>query len=245
MSPNVRFSSRSSVTKPLNFKKLFSLRTFQYLFNSIQILGTYKVKEFYKIKWFGGSGPSNWRKGYHKYLIWSKEDITPPVEVWRAISGFTGYSVSTFGRVRNEWDGRIMTPLVNQQGVVHVGLTKNRVQHKRVVSRLVGEAFIVRPQLEAFDTLINLDGDRLNNRVDNLLWRPRWFAVKYFSQFRNPNCGIRTPIQDLESGEMFDTSWDAAIKYGLLELDIFKATLNGTPVWPTYQRFGEVYSRRY
>jgi len=161
------------------------------------------------------------------------------MELWREILDFPGYSVSNEGHVRNDRDGRLMALLLNQQGLVNVGLTRRRVQHKRSVALLVATAWIVKHPLHqaTFDTPINLDGNRLNNCVVNLLWRPRWFAVKYNQQFHNDFRGFTTPIEEVNTGERFKDSWDAATRYGLIEKEIFLATLNRTYVWPTYQRF--------
>lgn len=131
-----------------------------------------------------------------------------------------------------------MTQLRNQHGVTHVGLTKNRVQYRRSVTLLVATAFLAEFYKETFDAPINLDGDRSNNRVENLVWRPRWFAVKYHQQFKdNTRRGFLTPIRETKTGEEFESSWEAAIKYGLLDREILLATINNTYVWPTYQRF--------
>lgn len=160
------------------------------------------------------------------------------MEVWREIRSFPGYLVGDEGHVKNEETGRYMTQLRNQHGVVHVGLTRDRVQYRRSVAVLVANAFVDRlPGREHFDTPINLDGDRSNNRVPNIMWRPRWFAVKYFNQFDNPYKGFTGPIEDTLTGEKFDSSWEAATKYGLLEKDIYLSILNRTYVVPTFQTF--------
>lgn len=165
--------------------------------------------------------------------------MTPSVEIWRHIPEFPGYSVSDFGRIINEDSGRIMVQRSNYAGVVHVGLTKERIQYRRSVAPLVAEAFIPRlaQNRESFDTPIHLNGDRFDNSVINLMWRPYWFAVKYTKQFRYPPSGFRTPIEEVISGLQFDTSWVAATMFGLLDREILLATLNRTYVWPTYQKF--------
>lgn len=159
------------------------------------------------------------------------------MEEWRAIPSFPGYSVSTCGRVRNDKTGRVLALMRNSHGIVYVGLSKNRLQHKRSLDILVIEAFLPAPKLEAFDTPIHLDGDRTNNHIDNLTLRPRWFAVKYAQQFLTYPRGISRPIMEVNTGEHFKTSWEAATKYGLLDREILVATLNRTYVWPTFQVF--------
>jgi hypothetical protein len=161
------------------------------------------------------------------------------MEVWRSIPEFPNYSVSDLGRVLNTDTGRIMSQVINNTGNVYVGLTKQLVQRRRSVAKLVAQAFI--PKLaqnrESFDTPIHLNGDRTDNRVTNLMWRPYWFAVKYAKQFNEPPKGFRVPIEEASTHEKFATSWDAATTYGLLDKEILVATTNRTYVWPTYQMF--------
>jgi hypothetical protein len=158
-------------------------------------------------------------------------------EIWKQIENFENYSVSNFGRVRSNWSERILVMYANQSGLVQVGLMKNGKQYHRSVPLLVARSFIPQPS-GPFDTPINLDGDRNNNHVDNLMWRPRWFAVKYNQQFREPYANfIDEPIEDIKSGEVTENSFECAKKYGLLEDEIVLAILNNIYVWPTYQRF--------
>lgn len=156
---------------------------------------------------------------------------------WREIASFPGYSVSNTGLIRNDDTGRMLSRRVNQSGIANVGLTKNRVQYKRAVNLLVANALLTTRPHESFTTPINLDGDRLNNRVENLMWRPRWFASKYFDQFKKGSISFRNPLEESETHECFNTSWEAAIKYGLLDMEILSAVLNKTHVWPTKQYF--------
>lgn len=156
--------------------------------------------------------------------------------MWEPIDEFPGYSVSDSGDVRNDDTGRILSVTPNQHGVAQVGLMNNRVQYKRGVALLVATAFI-EPENEQFNTPINLNGDRMDNRVENLMWRPRWFAITYHRQFHNDLRGFKKPIIEINTLEQFDTSWDAAIKYGLIDREIMLAALNRTYVWPTYQEF--------
>lgn len=159
--------------------------------------------------------------------------------MWKTIDEFPSYSVSDAGQIRNEDTDRLLAITTNQHGVAQVGLMKNRTQYKRGIALLVASAFLPPPRNEAFNTPINLDGDRLNNHVDNLEWRPRWFAIKYHQQFHTGLRGLRSPIIDLKTKEWFPDSWTAAVKYGLLDREILLAILNRTYVWPTYQEFGK------
>ena len=165
------------------------------------------------------------------------------MEEWRVVQGFSCYSVSTLGRVRSDIaykngnSGLIIRQSTNQRGVVYVGMMKNGIQHKRSVALMVAHAFIVTARPLTFTTPINLDGDRKNNCVENLLWRPTWFARKYFHQFEWPHARISRPIMEVKSEEVFENSWVAALTHGLIDQEIFEAVNDKTYVWPTYQRF--------
>lgn len=159
------------------------------------------------------------------------------IESWQPIEFFPGYSVSDHGRIRTDKSERILALSENQFGLVHVGLMRKGMQYHRSVPLLVAKAFIPQPS-GPFDTPINLDGNRYNNHVANLVWRPRWFAVKYNQQFKYPHeYTIEQLIEDLDSGEISANSFECAKRYGLLEKDLIFSIMNHTYVWPTYQRF--------
>lgn len=159
------------------------------------------------------------------------------MENWKRIRDFPKYSVSDHGRIRSEKTGRIMALSQNQYGVVCVGLMRDGQQYHRSVPKLVAEAFVPHPR-GPFDTPINLNGDRWNNHVDNLMWRPRWFAVLYNRQFSyRYEYPITKPIQDIKTGEVYEHSGICAITNGLLEKDVVLSILNRTYAWPTYQEF--------
>jgi hypothetical protein len=159
-------------------------------------------------------------------------------ERWIPIEHFLDYEVSDQGRIRSRLTDRVLSLNPNQFGVMQVGMMRDNEQRHRSVPLLVAKAFLPEPG-GAFDTPINLDGDRTNNAVENLLWRPRWFAIKYNQQFRmqHPH-RINKPIVDLKTGEVSENSLECAKKYGLLEDDLILSILNRTYVWPTYQEFG-------
>lgn len=164
---------------------------------------------------------------------------------WRQIEEFPSYSVSDIGSVRNDETDRIMSPQLNQRGIVNVGLTRDRVQYKRSLVVLVAEHFIDKPRdndgniLKAFDTPINLDGDRYNNHAWNILWRPRWFATQYNKQFRARPCFSR-PVEVIETGEIFETSIAAAKALGVLDREIAISVMTKNYVWPINQHFRAV-----
>lgn len=158
------------------------------------------------------------------------------MERWIGIAEFPGYSVSDHGRVRNDYSGRVMAMLRNQAKVIHVGLVRDGRQYKRSLAKLVAGVFLPRNTLDHFSTPIHLDGDPENNHYSNLAWRPRDFADAYHRQYRHAPL-ISQPIREVNSGEWFRDSWEACMKYGLLDKEVLGSVINGTKVRPTFQEF--------
>jgi hypothetical protein len=158
-------------------------------------------------------------------------------EEWVKIPDFTDYSISSYGRVRNDNRERMVKPSVTRSGMVKVGLYKAGAQYTRAVRLLVAETF-VGGRSEKFDTPINLDGDQLNCRADNLLWRPRWFAWKYASQFLIIEKYVgKGPIIDRKSGVVYEDVVQASITNGLLVRELLMTLVTKTPIFPTWQIF--------
>jgi len=159
-------------------------------------------------------------------------------EEWVPIEEFPGYAVSNLGRVMNISTDLIKVPTPNQQGIASVNLVQDGTQNRRSVAVLVANTFLPPPPRETFDTPINLDGNRMNNRADNLEWRPRWFAIKYHMQLKKPiPYGFDGVLELIDTGEVFADIRDCSTKYGLLENEIIMASHNRTPVFPTWHTF--------
>lgn len=161
-------------------------------------------------------------------------------EEWRDLydEGFDLYQVSSFGRIRNAETGRVLKVTPTMLGVAKIGLLRDdRRQHTVSVAPLVARAFLGPHPKQVFSTPINKDGDRMNNRVDNLEWRPLWFAQQYHRQFGLPYRGYIIPLVDVDTGEEFPEAWPIAIKYGVLLKDITKAVDNRVHVFPTTKIF--------
>lgn len=156
---------------------------------------------------------------------------------WRPVRGFPGYSINPLGQVSRDSTGRLLIPRYNQYGVPYVGLMREWQQCIRSLPKLVAHAFLPQPS-EIFDTPIQIDGDRSNCQADNLMWRPRWYAVLYNRQFEDRyDSPIDAPVRAKNEGERFPDSLAAAQRYGLLEREVVLSVINRTPAWPTYQYF--------
>lgn len=159
------------------------------------------------------------------------------MERWVPLLGYPGYSASDLGRIRNDLRSSILTPVKMRSEYVYVGLVKDGVQVKRAVGRLIAETFLPPPERQTFDTPIHLDGKLDNCKVENLVWRPRWFAVKHIIQFRRPLPYYPDPIREKKTGELFEDCWDAVIHYGLLYMDLVLSIDRKTYVFPTMQSY--------
>lgn len=159
------------------------------------------------------------------------------MEQWTCLEefGFPNYSISDLGRVRNDRTDRLLAISVNQNGSAKVGMIRSggRTQHTIGVAPMVAMAFLERHPNSNFDTPINLNGDRLDNEVSNLMWRPRWFAIRYHRQFKDPHWDRnRWPVQNLYTGEVFSCAHEAAMRDGLLVRDIFASFTADERVFP-------------
>lgn len=90
------------------------------------------------------------------------------MEIWSEIIGYEGlYEVSNFGRVRNV-SGHLMSTWRNNKGYKCLSLQKNRKTKHLTVHRAVAMAFI--PNTEKYSQINHIDGNKDNNRVENLEW---------------------------------------------------------------------------
>lgn len=158
-------------------------------------------------------------------------------ENWVEVDGFPDYSVNPLGHVRNNFTKRRLFPRFNQYDVPYVGLMRNGRQCIRSLPRIVAQAFLPQPN-PIFDTPIQKDGDPNNCSADNLEWRPRWYAVYYKNQFKDPyENPINVRIRVVGERKTYRSSLEAAQAFGLLEREVVLSILNHTPAWPTYQQF--------
>ena len=90
-------------------------------------------------------------------------------ENWRDIKGYEGlYKVSNLGRIKSIRNNIYLKPNLQSNGYLRISLSKNgKVQYKNI-HRLVAEAFIKNDN--EYPIINHIDGNKLNNNVDNLEW---------------------------------------------------------------------------
>jgi hypothetical protein len=148
-------------------------------------------------------------------------------ERWHELEEFPDYAVSELGEIVNIKSGFPRRTSINQQGIVKISMYKNgRELITRSVAVIVAEAFC-EGQTEFFNTPIHLDGDRLNCRADNLMWRPRWFAVQYHRQFQSPEFhASNVHIYELDSGKEYYSVKEACMDLGLYYNDVYRSYIH-------------------
>ena len=90
------------------------------------------------------------------------------IEMWRKIQGCPNYSVSTFGRVRNDNTNKILKNPNTTTGYKKVKLRNNNKEKNVKIHRLVAHAFISNPYNKP--CVDHIDNSKGNNRIDNLRW---------------------------------------------------------------------------
>jgi len=91
-------------------------------------------------------------------------------EIWKLIDGYEDYFVSNLGRVKSTKNNKIkyLKLILNGCGYYQVGLFQNGKSKSISVHRLIAEAFI--DNLNNHPYVDHIDGNKLNNNLDNLRW---------------------------------------------------------------------------
>lgn len=106
------------------------------------------------------------------------------VEIWKDIENYPNYQISNFGRVKSKKritrvgiknvkkiirNEKILKPLKLTKGYLGIRLYDNNSNAKTFkIHRLVAQAFIPNPN--NLPQVNHIDGDKTNNRIDNLEW---------------------------------------------------------------------------
>lgn len=158
------------------------------------------------------------------------------MEAWLPLQSYPGYSASDLGQIRNDRRSRILSVVSSSSGHTYVGLMSEGIQVKRSVAKLIADAFLPIPNRPHFTTPIHLNGLLYDCRANNLLLRPRWFAMKFTQQFGKEHPS-HPPVRDKSTKEIFQTCWPLVMGFGLLYVDILMSITNCTYVFPTMQTF--------
>jgi hypothetical protein len=103
--------------------------------------------------------------------------------------------------------------------------------HSRNLGKLVARAFRDREEPH-WNTVVYLDGNKTNCSAENLVWRPRWFAIRYHREKRYALAAGYFPIRNLDTGEIFTNVREVSICFGSLESEILDKANTGEGVFP-------------
>ena len=146
-------------------------------------------------------------------------------EIWKDIPGYEGlYQASNLGQVRSlPWpqhhkEAIILKTFKNNSGYLCLSI----LGRKMLVHRLVAMTFI--QEHSEKDCVNHIDGDKTNNRVDNLEWVSSSDNMMH-STYVLMN-GRRCRVKCVETGEVFDSIREASRSMGIHFPNIV-ASLNG------------------
>jgi hypothetical protein len=97
------------------------------------------------------------------------------LEIWKPITGYENYEISSWGRVKNS--SGLFLKIQDRKGYKRIILLKKSKHKSFLIHRLVAVNFIPNPKnlLE----INHIDGNKQNNNVENLEWVSRYENMKH------------------------------------------------------------------
>ena len=125
-------------------------------------------------------------------------------EFWKPIKGYPHLLISRTGKVWTTTYNRELHPHLTNRGYLRVNLSKDKTVKRAHIHRLVAEAFIPNP--DNLPDVDHIDGNKLNNNVENLQW------VSHSDNCRKAckgNDRKPKPVICIETGKIYKTIKDA------------------------------------
>lgn len=128
-------------------------------------------------------------------------------EFWKPIKDYPHLLISRTGRVWTTTYDKELRPHLTNRGYLRVNLSKEATVKRVSVHRLVAEAFIPNPDnLPAID---HIDGDKLNNHVENLQWITQSENTRKACKGKG-KLGTPIPVICVETGKVYKSQKEAA-----------------------------------
>lgn len=108
----------------------------------------------------------------------TKEEVIKEAEEWKPCLGYENfYEASNLGSIRSLRKNKNLKPTINKYGYCKVSLTGDNSYKTVNVHRIIAQTFIPNPNNKP--QVNHIDGDKSNNRVDNLEWTTREENMKH------------------------------------------------------------------
>ena len=133
-------------------------------------------------------------------------------EKWQPILGWERYSISNYGRVKNNKTNKIKSTFINNSGYKCVQLYNNNLMKHFLIHRLVAEAFIPNPN--NLSDVNHKNENKEDNTLDNLEWVSHKENCSYGERNKKAVIKNSRPIICIETGEEFLNATEIKKKYG-------------------------------
>lgn len=112
----------------------------------------------------------------YEKMIWCQ------TKTWKVVKTIVGYKnrykVCRNGLVYNRLTKKWLTPHQHKNGYLYVVLYKKGKRKNVYLHRLIAEYFVRNPRPQNLDVVYNLDGDKWNNRVNNIGWTSKSLLMR-------------------------------------------------------------------
>ena len=115
-------------------------------------------------------------------------------EEWKILEENSMYSISNFGRVKNNNTNILLHPDIYNKGYYRITIKVNNHKTTLFIHRLVAKYFI--ENNNGYNTIDHIDGNKLNNVYTNL----RWCSIKENTNNPNTKDNIRKGILSSNKG---------------------------------------------
>ena len=132
------------------------------------------------------------------------------------VQGFENYKISKDGNVYNNKSNKILKPFLTDRGYLRVSLFKDNKIHPIRIHRLM--AFTYLPLIDGKNEVNHINGNKLDNSLQNLEWCSRSENIKHAFKLglcsREPK--RKTTIINTNNGLFYETIKEAANSIGML-----------------------------